>query len=63
MLALDGLDFLVSQVVVVVRLVEESLPQDELSDLADLFVKEDEKADGGSLERMRQLADELVTLL
>lgn len=44
-------------------LVEETLPQDELSDLADLFVKEDEKADRGSLERMRRLADELVTLL
>jgi hemerythrin-like domain-containing protein len=44
-------------------MVEKDLTQEELDDLAVLFAKEDEKAERGTLERMQQLADELVRLL
>jgi hypothetical protein len=44
-------------------MVEESLSQDELDDLAGLFAKEDEKTGRDTFERMRRLVDELVTLL
>jgi hemerythrin-like domain-containing protein len=44
-------------------MVEKDLPQEELDELAELFVKEDEKAGRGSFERMQRLVNELVTLL
>ena len=44
-------------------MVEKSLPQQELDDLAELFTKEDEKTGPDTFDRMRRLVDELVTLL
>jgi hemerythrin-like domain-containing protein len=44
-------------------MVEKDLPQEELDDLAELFVKEDEKTGRDTIERMQRLVDELVTLL
>jgi hemerythrin-like domain-containing protein len=44
-------------------MVEKDLSQEELDDLGELFVKEDEKGERGSLEGMQQLANELVALL
>lgn len=44
-------------------MVEETLSQEELDDLAALYVKEDEKAGQDTFERMRGLVDELRALL
>ncbi len=44
-------------------MVQESLSKDEMDELADLYVKEDEKAGQDTLERMRGLVREMKTSL